>query len=419
MTSVLSNPLLERSSTIGQTRRRDPDVDADMIDLVRRRGYPLEEHFVTTKDGYILSLFRIPHGKDESTTSDQKRPAALLVHGLLDSSVVWVNNLDQSLGFVLADEGYDVFMLNNRGNRWSSRHVELTKANPKFWEFSYDEMGAYDVPATIEFVLELTGHQSVAQYVGHSQGTTQMIAALTQPELRNYLAPRIDVFVGLAPVAYIRHETSALMRAMADLHLDELTKLLGVHEFAPDNIIFETVLPKLCEASNLACANLLEAVYGKSTKLNETRTDVFLSQFPSGTSVTNVMHWAQSVESNFFGKFDYGRKKNLAKYGTRRPPTYDLGNYPVDLVTKLYCGTKDALADMRDVHAMVAQIPKAASLTVVEVDDFAHVDFVWAKTAGKLYREAFGLQKNKGNLRGSDKGEPNPNAFMAYVAALF
>ena len=31
--------------------------------LVEAEGYPLEEHFVTTDDGYILGVFRIPHGK--------------------------------------------------------------------------------------------------------------------------------------------------------------------------------------------------------------------------------------------------------------------------------------------------------------------------------------------------------------------
>ncbi|GBF96705.1 lysosomal acid lipase cholesteryl ester hydrolase-like [Raphidocelis subcapitata] len=34
-----------------------------MADLIVPHGYPLEEHFVTTGDGYILRLFRVPHGR--------------------------------------------------------------------------------------------------------------------------------------------------------------------------------------------------------------------------------------------------------------------------------------------------------------------------------------------------------------------
>jgi hypothetical protein len=36
-----------------------------MPELVLGKGYPLEEHFVTTADGYVLGVYRIPHGKEE------------------------------------------------------------------------------------------------------------------------------------------------------------------------------------------------------------------------------------------------------------------------------------------------------------------------------------------------------------------
>ena len=89
-----------------------------MQDLVESQGYPLEEHFVTTADGYVLGVYRIPCGRaalSMQTTGGVpgnarcragSGPPILLQHGLLDSSGTWVVNFpNQSLGFILADAG--------------------------------------------------------------------------------------------------------------------------------------------------------------------------------------------------------------------------------------------------------------------------------------------------------------------------
>jgi len=53
---------------------------------------------VTTADGFILSLQRIPYGKQNSEKL-ASRGVVFLQHGLLDSSSTWVENLaNQSLG---------------------------------------------------------------------------------------------------------------------------------------------------------------------------------------------------------------------------------------------------------------------------------------------------------------------------------
>lgn len=133
-------------------------------------GYPCEQHNIVTKDGYVLSVQRIPYGRKPSRPVSVPKPAVFLQHGLLDASSTWVNNLpNQSFAFILADLGYDVWLGNTRGNRYSDKNIYHDKSSPKFWEFSYDEMSLIDLPTMIEYALEKSGNKELEMYVGHSQ----------------------------------------------------------------------------------------------------------------------------------------------------------------------------------------------------------------------------------------------------------
>lgn len=98
---------LEPSSSLIHRRDRDPDEFLDTIGLAKSKGYPAEAHDVVTQDGYILTVHRLPN---------PNKPVVFLQHGLLDASSSFVINFqNQSLGFVLWDAGYDVWMGNARG----------------------------------------------------------------------------------------------------------------------------------------------------------------------------------------------------------------------------------------------------------------------------------------------------------------
>lgn len=78
----------------------------------------------------------MPYGR--SGSGNGTRPPVLVVPGYFCSSADWVNmGPEKSLGFLLADEGYDVWLANYRGTRWSRKHAWLDPDvdRKEYWSF--------------------------------------------------------------------------------------------------------------------------------------------------------------------------------------------------------------------------------------------------------------------------------------------
>lgn len=136
-------------------------------ELIRFWGYSAEEHYVITEDGYILGMHRIPNSG----------PPVFLAHGLTSSSAQWVfGPPEKSLGYLLADAGYDVWMGNTRGNTYSKNHVEFDTCSrcEEFWSYCFDDSGVKDYSAEIDYILDKTGYEKL-HFVGHSMGGTQYV----------------------------------------------------------------------------------------------------------------------------------------------------------------------------------------------------------------------------------------------------
>ncbi|XP_037958904.1 lipase 1-like [Teleopsis dalmanni] len=344
------------------------DTQLDTAQLLKKYGYPSETHYVTTSDKYILCMHRIARPK--------ARPL-LLMHGLTDSSATWVLlGPWSSLGYYLYDQGYDVWMGNVRGNRYSRNHTIYSPDKDRdFWSFSWHEIGYYDLPALIDYILQQTGYKKLG-YFGHSQGTTSFwVLCSMRPEYNE----KVSVMNALAPVAFMKHIKAPLLGLMR-----QLLKISGdiVRELLPHTDILLTNCFRSSAMLN-TCLDYFHQIVGKEVKqLNMTTMPIIFAHVPAGSNRKQWEHYLQLIESDRFCQFDYGAKENKKRYGKAQPP-----DYPLDKITVpvgLYYTYNDYLSSEVDVQRLAKTLPNVAADVLYPHKKWNHITMVWGIEARQL-----------------------------------
>ncbi|XP_003383462.2 PREDICTED: gastric triacylglycerol lipase-like [Amphimedon queenslandica] len=365
-----------------------PEAKYTPLQMITSAGYPGESHSVTTRDGYVLGLQRISYGRTGKTNAT--RPVIFLQHGLLCASTNWITNgPSDSLGFILADAGFDVWLGNVRGNTYSREHVKYNPDKDKeFWDFSFDEHALIDLPTMIDYALSVSGQNST-YYVGHSQGTMMGFAGFSSNAT---LASKIRGFFALAPVSTVK-DIEGMFAYIAKIYkvLVPFFSVTGVGEFVPNKSIIDKAGELFCFSKiEEVCGNVLFLICGFDEKnLNDSLIPVYLGHTPAGTSVQNVVHWAQMVKSGAFQMYDYGSASaNKEHYnGNSTPPLYNLSQFPVP--TYLFTGNKDWLADPTDVKGLINKLNTTSNSLkgVTNIPYYEHLDFIWGiDAAEKVYK---------------------------------
>ncbi|KAH6925015.1 hypothetical protein HPB50_027167 [Hyalomma asiaticum] len=276
-------------------------------------------------------------------------------------------------GFLFADAGFDVWSMNSREASRYSNHTTLSKDDPEYWKFSFDEIGRYDIAAVVDHVLNVTGARRLT-LLGLSQGVPTLLVFLsTRPEYND----KVDLVVAYGPVANVSHleppfslvlpltpliAVSAPMRPQAGY----LEASEGLSEF----------LAKMCVifTGDVCSLSITLTLSSSPYQLNETRTPVYIGHYPIGTTIQNFKHYHQMYKARDFVMYNHGSKENRKRYGQARPPAY-----PLERITTpwaVFSSEGDVVADPRDVEDLVARLgPSVLLHRVVPQKTFRHVDF--------------------------------------------
>ncbi|CAG7837956.1 unnamed protein product [Allacma fusca] len=361
-------------------------------EMAARDGYPMETHYVTTSDGYILGVFRIPYTNVSAPAPSTKpKPVVILHHGIAASSSIFlVNSPGKRLPYLLADAGYDVWLANGRGNMYSRNHTHLSPEEKPFWQFSCQEMALFDLPALTDYALDKTGQKKVS-FIGQSMGTTiYFMLASINPSYNE----KINVAIALAPIAFSAHMKSPPAALLSPLVVEPgppteaISDLFthGTGEFFPSVIWEQKLMIVACAPYVFAyafCSLPVFVTFGFDySQLNASISNDIWGHYPQGSSVNVFVHFGQFVNSGRFCMYDHGIVKNRKIYNSDSPPDFPLENISAPLV--IMAGPNDILATPKDLESLRSKLTGVDETFIyVDYPEFNHMDFLLGIDANK------------------------------------
>lgn len=387
----------------------DPNCESGTIEYICAKGYNAEEHFVTTSDGYVLGLHRIPasvqHNNGADENEDNARPAhhvrpILIIHGFMHSSEAFIRQqASDSLPLVLNDAGYDVWLGNNRGNKYSHKHINKKPTQDDFWDFSLDDMARHDMPSMIDYILAQTGAPSLT-VIGFSQGTAQTFAYLSKQPAS---ASKVNLFIALAPVIVPRGFANPVVDTLARARPDFIFLLFGKRQLLPFTLFWRNNLPRANFVQLIDYS--LKFLFGWDTAcMSEKEKPLLYSHIYAHASVKTVVQWFQIIQGKKFQMFDDYKSDNISSNsGTESYPGYVLPSYQLQQIktpVACFCGGRDTLPHTSD----IAKAIPAGNRVLVHIEEkYEHLDFMWAKdVATKIYPKVLNLLSKYNNCKEED-----------------
>ena len=345
-------------------KAKDPDCNRTTMEMAAARGYPIENHTIVTDDRYILTTFRIPGKKGQKYAHG--RPI-LIAHGILGTSDNLLDNGDDSIGYKLADLGYDVWLMNNRGNTYSRKHRTWNPdTDTGYWEYSFYEMGIFDMEANIDYIRKVTRYPNVS-YIGYSQSAGAVLAAMTDNPA--YFKKALRSVVLWAPVSNMNNSNELLHVVYTSRALQTL-EVLGKRELFPFNPTISYYTSELCKLFPPLCNMMLSMLADRDPySVDQERWEVLMSHYPAGTSTESALHILQMK--------DYAKFMKYKRTAFDKAEEYNMTNIDQTVPIAVMIGGNDKLSVKKDGRWLRQILEKAGALKLYkEYEIMGHITFV-------------------------------------------
>lgn len=339
------------------------------LEICQIHGYDAEEHVIATKDGYLLNIHRIGGPRyTQWRRGSEAKPVVYLHHGLLMNSEVWIAVPDHksSVAFALADLGYDVWLGNNRGNKYSKKHISRKPQSVEFWNFGLDEFALYDIPDTVDYILNVTQQSSLA-YIGFSQGSAQAFAALS---IHPYLNHQINLFIALGP-AMAPPGINSFIQSLINASPNLLYAVFGHRILLRSTVFWQSImLPGIFMRAIDLALNLLFSWKGRNISYAQRLTGY--AHLYSYTSVKSVVHWFQIIKAGVFQMYDDETLGPFQFSRFTRVPQYPTNNIisPIEVIY----GTADTLLN---IESLSLALPPETNYSPIK--DYEHLEMIWGE----------------------------------------
>lgn len=351
----------------------------DIVDIVHAHDFKVHEHVVQTKDGYLLSIHRILSSAEGG--SSVNKPIVYLHHGLLTNSELFVlgEKTEKCLPFVLVNAGYDVWLGNNRGNKYSRKHLLLSSTDEKFWNYSLDEFSMFDVPNTIDYILDIT-QQKQLSYIGFSQGAAQGLAALS---INHELNSKINAFIGLSPAMIPKGLNNSICSFLIQSAPELLYRLFGRRAILPSVVFWQKLMgPSIYET--VVDQSLKFLFNWKSKNISVSQKKVGYPHMFSPSSVKSVLHWFQIIDNKRFQMFDEGGASGskLVYFSGTSKKTNRVAPFPTLTITTpsfFIYGKSDMLIDIDKTLKNLS-----CDIELLGIDGYEHMDTLWSSKVDEV-----------------------------------
>ncbi|KAL3277497.1 hypothetical protein HHI36_012843 [Cryptolaemus montrouzieri] len=266
-------------------------------------------------------------------------------------------------------------MTNSRGTRFSTKHVNLTINDYAFWDFSFHEIGLYDLRASLKYIYRKSNQRKII-VIGHSMGSTEsLIYASMFPEEAKKLS---HVFILMGPTSSLKYIKGRIFAQLIPFLQEYAEKeRLGV-AFWKSSTMADIVhnmcphIPDFC----ITVFNFVGAGWAEEEE-NPPAAALILTQHPRAMSYKSIFHYGQFVSSGKFQMFDYGQK-NIETYGKLEPPEYPIEQIKAPIF--LVYSPSDNFAPEKDIDNLYQRLPGISKIYgKLRIEKMNHIDIIMGK----------------------------------------